>query len=227
MHITRTKLSLLLLLPLAVLLTSQVLLLYFKFALGYDSIFGFVRLFEFGDEANIPTWYSAILLITAAGIAFLCGHEVDAPGLRRYWWGLAAIFVFLSLDETAQLHELSSKIIRLNFESEGIFFWPWVLPFGIIALLVGGIYVRFLLLIPPRTAVTFVGAGGFYVAGAIGFEIVAALFAEAGDTRSLTVRLLVTIEEFLEMCGPSLFIWGAHNYLQSRGAKFHLFFERT
>lgn len=39
-----------------------------KYVLGYNRVFGLVRLFDLDAEGNVPTWYSALLLFLAAAL---------------------------------------------------------------------------------------------------------------------------------------------------------------
>jgi hypothetical protein len=68
------------------------------------------RLFHLGREASLPSWFSAVLLLTAgvllAVIAGVKRRQADA--FRRYWAALSWIFVYLSADEAAVLHEQSA-----------------------------------------------------------------------------------------------------------------------
>jgi len=209
---------------LAVLLACQIGVVYSTLVLGHDSMRGILWLFTFGRESNIPTWYTSVLLLASAGAAFLCRQADGAGRRRRYWTGLVVIFLYLSLDEAAQIHELVGRLATF-IQATGVLYYRWVLPFGLLALAIGGVYLRFLFLLPRDIALFFFGGGALYVGGAIGFEILGALEAEAFRYRNLPMLVYVTVEETFEMCGPSLFLYGAHRYLQRGGASVRLAFH--
>lgn len=68
--------------------------------------------FELSKEGNAPTWFSSFLFTL---IAFVCSaiyfvetHATSSPAVGRMrpaWLVFAALFLFLSFDETSQLHE--------------------------------------------------------------------------------------------------------------------------
>ncbi len=64
--------------------------------------------FDLDREANVPTWYSTILLfsvaLTSITIHFL-KNKSSNQNRRFFWLGFSAVFCYLSLDEAAQLHE--------------------------------------------------------------------------------------------------------------------------
>ena len=60
-------------------------------------LFRFVNLTE---EANLPTWFSALLWQVAALLAFFIANRHRTGGWphRAYWIGMVPLFLFLSLD---------------------------------------------------------------------------------------------------------------------------------
>ena len=43
---------------------------------------------------------------------------------------LAVIFLYLSIDESAQIHELINPALTDSFNLGGVFYFSWVIPFG-------------------------------------------------------------------------------------------------
>lgn len=95
------------------------------FLLGLDGIFILLHLmltqvpsmghlFNLNQEANIPTWYASFKLSLAAIAALLCyqlekKQSLQIPLLPAWLWIMVALLMlFMSLDETAQLHETLS-----------------------------------------------------------------------------------------------------------------------
>lgn len=74
-------------------------------------------LFDVGAEANIPTWFSSILLFIIGLCAFIFYTKSNAVLVRYkvftyFWLIFSLLYFYLSLDEVASLHEWTSKIIE-------------------------------------------------------------------------------------------------------------------
>src|SRR5919109_4164080 len=61
----------------------------------------FFQEFSLDREANVPSWFSSALLLTAAAVLALVALDALARNARwgRHWAGLSLVFVVLSLDE--------------------------------------------------------------------------------------------------------------------------------
>jgi hypothetical protein len=70
--------------------------------------------------------------------------------------------------------------------------------------------------LPSRTRAQFAIAGGCFVAGAIGLELVGAQFWADGHAQSTRYRLTTAVEETLEMVGIALFASAAYELLLQR-----------
>ena len=66
---------------------------------------GVIRMFDLDAEMNLPTYFASLLLalvaLLSAGIASVVRARGDKWG--RHWSGLAAAFLYLSVDEALQL----------------------------------------------------------------------------------------------------------------------------
>ena len=67
--------------------------------------------FNLNEEANIPTWYSTVLLFSVSlSSLFIYLFENKVVGRDHswhlFWLGFGAAYCFLSLDETARFHEI-------------------------------------------------------------------------------------------------------------------------
>lgn len=185
----------------------------------HEYVMGFVPLFNLDREGNIPTWFSSMLLLTCAATMAVIGRARRAEGDRTAWrWsGLAALFLFLALDEAAALHEkLSHEMSALQLS--GFLKFAWVTVYVPFAAVVGVVYWRFLFSLPRRTALQFILAGALYVGGAAGTEMLAAPVAEANGIYNLQFALLSTVEETLEMCGVVVLLHALLRYAQETGA---------
>lgn len=88
------------LLVIALLIGASVAGQYLKYFLGHDHVFGLVRLTYLNGEATIPSWYSSSALLACAGVLAVIGavKRARADAYTWYWFGLAAIFLYLSID---------------------------------------------------------------------------------------------------------------------------------
>jgi hypothetical protein len=191
----------------------QVLWLHF----GHDHIYGLFPLFNVRGEGNLPSTYSSLsLLFCSALLAIITSaKKKDGDPYTPYWFGLAVIFLFLSIDEAAAVHELLIRPIRSALNTSGLLFFAWVIPYGILLFLFVILYLRFLAGLPARMRWLFITAGLVFVSGAIGFEIFGAPLAEAGLRGSLSYAVLISIEELLEMVGIVIFIYALTSYIDS------------
>src|SRR5690606_26041579 len=96
-------------------------------------------------EQSVPTWYSSMLLLLGAittGVLALFTRVVGAP-YRGRWLLLALLFVYLSADEGAGIHEYLTDPIGESLDTTGVFYFGWIIA-GIVAVIVVGLaYFRF------------------------------------------------------------------------------------
>ena len=168
--------------------------LYPKYILGHDNVYGFVPKFDLDGEINVPTWFSSTLLLLAGLLLLYIGaisrHERDR--WSTHWLVLGCVFVLLSADETAGLHGLLSAPLRGAFHLSGAFYHAWVLPLGAAVAGLGAMYLRFLWSLPQKTRRLILVSGVTYVVGAIGFELPEGMYRTAW--RQAVARFLTVCE---------------------------------
>lgn len=201
---------------------------------GFENQLGFRRLFHMDSEANLPAWYSSLLLFCASlllGVIALAKSR-QKNTYRRHWWALAAGFVWLSADESAQLHEMLNRpALGLPFEASGPLSFPWIaLAIPMVALL-GIVYLRFLRSLPVGTRNMFIAAAALYLGAAIGVEMLEGMLADTqglrdqapGWTQSgsfgLDYMMLLLVEETGEMLAIALFIRALLEYIDTQFAR--------
>ena len=188
----------------------------------------FFQEFSLDKEANVPSWFSSALLLTAA--AMLALVALDALGRKarwgRHWAGLSVVFAVLSLDETAEIHERIGSWLRAHLHLHGPLHYAGVLPALALALFVGITYVRFLRALPRRTLLGILIAAAIYITGAAGVEAASGWWAEGHGSRSTALLLVSTVEENLEMFGTLLFILVVLAYFARLGRSVALRAER-
>lgn len=188
-----------------------------NFHLGYSHAKGFVPLFFVDNEANVPAWYSSVTLLLCAILLAAIGTAKRQEGARfaGHWSVLAAIFLLLSLDEAAGIHELPIEPLKSAGIGGGFLYFPWVILGMVFVLVVGSAYLKFLFHLPIATRVRFIVAATLYVGGAIGMEMLGGRYADAHGTTNFAFTMFVTGEELMEMLGVLVFIRALLDYLAS------------
>ena len=184
--------------------------------------YGLLPQFNFEGEGTLPSYVSSLLLLTAAALLGLASAGEQDRTQRWMWIGLAAVFVYLSIDEAISLHELASKSVEKRLGPSPWLNSGWVVPAGVLTGLLGLIYIRFLLRLPRRYALWFIVAGALYVGGALGGELVGSRVISAVGAKTVLYVLVMTTEETLQMTGVSVFIVGLTSYLAAQGRAFIL-----
>lgn len=187
---------------------------------GHENQLGFQRQFNLNEENNIPTWFSSSmflacsLLLVVIGWAKRSANSTDA----RSWLLLAAVFLYLSMDEASSLHEMLMPAGAAIVERAGLFrpyfFFGWV-PFGVAAsLIIGLINVPFLRSLPKETRRRFLFAACIYFSGAVVAEMVGGAIAYYLGTDGVPFAMEVAAEEGLEMLGIIAFLYGILMHLR-------------
>lgn len=200
----------------ACLLLANLISVYLKWELGYVTGFGFVPLFDFDQEYNIPTFYSALAILFCAALLWYIGvdkKETTREG-GRYWKILSVLFVGLSLDELAGIHNqfghltlfLFSKVPSIVNEEIITRSRFWILVLIPLLLLVALFFVRFYKKLPQQTKFYIFLAGTVFLAGAVVLEYMGALYIITSEKVDIVYGLLYTLEELLEMLGIVLLI---------------------
>jgi len=184
---------------------------------GRPFIYGLVPMFYVGAERNVPTVFSVLLLSFAALLLALVARlkaREQSPYTAR-WMLLAGGFLFMAFDEGGQVHEVFREPMRqlLGDNATGIFNFAWVIPFGLLVLVLAAYFLKFVLSLPRRTAVFFVLAGALFVGGSIGMELVGGAYAELHGEDNPTYMLMSTVEETMEMAGVIVFIHALLRYI--------------
>ncbi|MDI1462910.1 hypothetical protein QEZ54_18190 [Catellatospora sp. KI3] len=182
----------------------------------FGRLTGFVNV---DKEANIPTWFSSMLL---AGSSFVLWgvyrHVRDTRGRYRWHWAvLCGVFAVLSMDELSHIHEMAG---RFGLAGSGrTAYLSWVVAVAPFVLLFAVTYLRFLLHLPKAVRRLVAWSGVLYVGGAAGLEVAGALgrtlTEHVGPGRPYFNYLLyASAEEALEMVGAVLFLYAMTLHLR-------------
>lgn len=173
-----------------------------------------VYLFSAQAEGNVPTWFSSSLLLLCSVILATVTIAKKRAGDRYilHWGGLAATFLYLSIDEAARIHELTMAPLRSALSPHGIFYFAWVIPGLALVSVFGLTYLKFLTALPRGARNMFLLSGMIFVTGAIGLEMIGGRYFEMRGGPDLTYAVLATGEESLEMFGVIVFIYALLSY---------------
>jgi len=181
-----------------------------RVGLGRTNMMGFARMFNMDVEANIPAWFSAMALLLCAGLLFLvaAARRQQADRFATHWLVLALLFVFLSADEAAGIHEALARFVRALTNGRAGSLWvniPLIAGVGLA-------YRRFLLHLPRRTLLLFLLAAATFFTGLFGLENMGEAFVM---TRPGVYAAIVVVEEMFEMVGVAIFAYALADYLRS------------
>lgn len=188
-----------------------------KLYFDHNSIHGLIPLFDFRTEGNIPTLYSSFALIVASilfSIIAFAHKRIHTSYLS--WAGLAIIFLFLSIDEMASIHERFSAPVRESLNVSGLLYYSWVIPYGVALIVFVIVYLKFLADLPKNIMILFVVSGAIFVLGAVGFELLGGRQYELHGDNNLLYAFFYTCEEFLEMFGIVILIYTLLSYIVSQ-----------
>lgn len=193
----------------------------FRFALGFETVYGFAKVY-LDRENNIPTYFSSFILLISAGLlGIIAISERRKQNLYSiHWLILSIIFLCLSVDESASLHELLIEPLRRAWNLSGIFYYSWVIPGFMFVVFFAVFYRKFVLALPSRTRYLFLVAALLYISGALGVELAGAYHADSvrgpGDIYgedNVMFMMIITVEESLEMLGVLVFINALLKYI--------------
>jgi len=170
--------------------------------------------FATGGEATLGTWFTVVMMLTIALIAVLIAVAARATGSRwwRHWYGVAAVFTALSIDEQVQIHEaMVVPMQRLFGITTGPLLLAWVIPALALAAIVSLVFLRFVIALPSRTRSWFVASIGLWLVGAVGMEMVDGATFEYLQTLGPESELrwketLYAVEEAIEMLGIMMIV---------------------
>ena len=197
-----------LLLAVLVLSVMHIGVLIAYFIIDDPDTFDFVRLVDFDYEANIPTLFSSLILFAASGLFLVLAalSITQMPRDRKFWVGLAVVFLFLGVDEGAKIHEKIGDWVEQFVNAEGYIYYPWVLPYVTVFLLLVAAYFKFYLRLPRHMQIGMFIAATMFLSGAVVLDMLGGNEADANGTSTIYYSVLYTIEEILEMTGVIVLI---------------------
>lgn len=206
-----------------VLLMLFMLLLLFHFFVyavkkitGHNHMYGFYPMFNFNLESNIPTLFSTLLLFISTFLFYFTYLINNKKKDRLYWIVLTLIFLYLSVDESCQIHEMIRALIGDKKK------WMYLAFF--ICSAAGVAFFRFWMRLDRRVRYVFLVSAVLYISGILILDEVAQMYYESDSKSDWIFYLLITAEESSEMLGLILLIYGQMRNLALDGSSFRFTF---
>jgi len=165
------------------------------------------RVLDVDEEQAIGAWWGSALLFLGAVLATSAAAASPSRTLRRGWWALSVFVLLISLDETIALHEVVSQRLRARFDTSGVLHHAWVVPATLILVVLAVLAVPFVRALTARTRRLLLMAGGLFVGGGLGFEVVGGPFKNRYGEQGLPYMVPTHLEEMLEMAGASVLVY--------------------
>ncbi|MCK5475315.1 MAG: hypothetical protein KAI71_01890 [Candidatus Pacebacteria bacterium] len=182
------------------------------FNVGYDT-----GLFNLDVEKNVPSIYSTLLLGSSGFMLILIATKTRK--LKRkfatHWLFLGIVFIFLMADEFFAIHETLVEPIRKTFNTSGLLYFAWIIPYAIFIVILFLIYLKFLRHLPKYIFVRFIASGTLYIFGGIIIESFGGKYIESRSWQKDDIWFaMITFEEMFEIIGISLFLYTLLVYIQ-------------
>lgn len=170
--------------------------------LGYDYLWGAVPFFDLDHERSAGNFFSACLLLLNSVLFWIAWKLKSGTGeVSRPWALLSALFCFLAIDELSFIHERLTEPVRSVLDTSGLFYFAWIIPYGVGVAILSVWMLPVLRKIDPVIRKWFLLAAALYLGGAIGMEMLGGRHSEAVGETGVVWGLLTAAEESLEMAG--------------------------
>ena len=184
----------------------------------------FLLKFDAGGEQTVAAWLSSMLMLLCALILFYLATVKRQLGhaYAMHWLGLSVIFLGLSMDEAVGFHEMAIMPVRELLGTSGAFLYAWVIPALALVAGVGIAYLGFLWHLEPAFRLRLILAGGLFVGGAVGFEMLEGVLELFYQQHRLVHEAAIHLEDTFEFAGVLLFLHSLLAYARSHSRELRL-----
>jgi hypothetical protein len=184
--------------------------------IGSQQFWGYRVKFDLDQEANVPTYFSSLILLISASLLAMIGtvKTQTKAAFAPHWKGLALLFFLMSVDETAVLHERLIHIFQDWFKPTGFFYYGWVIAAIPLVIIVAATYLRFFFHLSPKFKWGISLAAFLFLSGGLGMEMLSAWFAVTYGENNSADNMLITLEESLELFAVIIFIYTFLVYIE-------------
>lgn len=181
---------------------------------GIDNYY---TLFGLWAESSLANWFSSTLFLIAACLLALITIAKRAQSDRYtwHWAGLGVVFFALAVDDAADAHGQLSSVLHGHFQTTGLLLYAWIIPAVFMLVIFGLVFARFVWNLPADIRWRFVLAGVLFVISAVVFEAFEGRYDELHGTETMPYKIMVTIEETIEMAAIIFFIATLYGILHS------------
>ncbi|MCO5276020.1 MAG: hypothetical protein M9900_14010 [Flavobacteriales bacterium] len=170
------------------------------------------QLVDLDLESNLPTFFNSALFFIAAFLFGLHGRMASGS-LKRGWFTMAAVFIFLGVDESSQVHEkfmsFTNNLLHRAGTGDGAGGWlfqAWVIPYVAALLVLAAVLARWFLKLDAPLRRGLVISGAVYVAGAVFMEMAGGKLALALPAREASLFPWLPCELYGDPSGCWLFM---------------------
>lgn len=191
----------------AFLILAHCLAMVSRFYLDRDMVFGIVPMFDFYEENNVPTYFSALNLLLTSGMLLTISRleKLDNKPDVLAWRVLGFGFMLMSLDEFADVRMILSRAAdgaagASLMEMVPFMSVAWTVPVVLLLAVLAVYFVPFLLRLDKRYALHFCLAGACFVLASVVLENTEGAHIKTVDgVRDIPFTIMVTLEESVEI----------------------------
>ena len=190
---------------------------------------GFVRLlfslFFLDGEGNLPAIFSTCLFLLNGFIFLVVWKAAGLAGdSRKILLFLSSVFVFLALDESISIHERLIDPLRQALDATGIFYYTWIIPYGIGVGLVSIFAIPVFWRMQKKIRFWFGLSAATYLFATIGLEMISGKYlVMMNEQKDIVWIFMVTLEESLEMVGLIILVYAQLLLLRNKYDGFLIF----
>jgi hypothetical protein len=207
--VVRRRVVIALVATMAVLLVFHYVVMTLWFGFGRRHLVGITPLMNVDEEESFSTFVQMMTLLGSSAVLFLIALRARRLGWPHAhgWLGLAAVFLYLTVDESTQVHEQLIVPLRGALDAGGVLYFTWLVVAIPLVILFVVLYLPFLRDLDGWTRNRFLLGGALYLTGTIVMEMIGGAWAEdhPGDD-AVYLMVLVPVEEVFEFAGQVLFL---------------------
>ena len=174
---------------------------------------GLVRLlfslFFLDGEGNVPAIFSTWLFLLNAVIFLIVWKAACLSGdSHKIWLFLSSVFVFLAFDESISIHERLINPLRQALGATGIFYYAWIIPYGVGVVLLAIVAIPVFWRMQKRIRFWFGLSAATYLVATIGLEMISGKYlVMMNEQKDIVWIFMITLEESLEMVGLIILVY--------------------
>ena len=173
------------------------------------------NIIDLDREYNIASFYGGALWLVASLGSFYTSSYTPKDDKQLYFWRcLSFIFFIFAVDEWVGIHERVGNFFAEILTSLEFGTFTWLIPGAFFVLAFVVFFLYFLKSLPVRYARLILFGFLLFILGAMGVEVFGGFaYNYYGGSDNAMFRILVQLEEMLEMMGVITIIFAIISYL--------------